>query len=98
MHASTTVATNCQIVFKVSFSSRAPSNFCRSARISAGVRAANRWGLFLPAANASGDCLNGLVAKQLFAVARVIAAALLELAKESSHAERSKRIGQRLAT
>ena len=53
--------------------------------------------VFLPAADASRDGLKGLIAEQFFSVARVVAIALLELAQESGHAQRAKRIGQGLA-
>jgi hypothetical protein len=83
--------------FYFSFS-RAPWNFFRFARIFPSAWAANHRKLFLPAANASGDGLNGLIAEQLFTIASVVAIALLKLTQESRHAERTKRIGQRLAT
>ena len=53
--------------------------------------------VFLPIADALGNGLNGFVREPFLPVACIIAVALLELAQESCHAERSKRIGQRLA-
>ena len=53
--------------------------------------------VFLSTADALGNGLDRFVSKPFFPVARVVAIALLELAQESCHAERSKRIGQRLA-
>jgi hypothetical protein len=89
----------------ISISSRAPLNSARSARIFRGARAAKGkldshvWSetVFLPAADAACDGLKGLIAQPFFAVARVVAIALLELTQESGHAQRAKRIGQRLA-
>ena len=81
----------------ISISSRAPRNSFRFTRIFRGTRAADHQKLFLPAANAARDGLNGLVAGQFFAVARIVAIALLELTQKSGHAQRAKRIGQGLA-
>jgi hypothetical protein len=53
--------------------------------------------VFLPIADAARNALNRLIAKPIFTVARVIAAARLELAQKSRHAERAKRLSQRLA-
>jgi hypothetical protein len=90
----------------ISISSRAPWNFFRFARIFRGARAVKgkldshvrSETVFLPAADAAGDGLKGLIAQPFFAVARVVAIALLVLTQESRHAQRAKRIGQRLAT
>jgi hypothetical protein len=88
----------------ISIFSRAPWNFFHSARIFRGALAAKKLdshvgseAVFLPIADAARDALNRLIAKPTFAVARVIAAARLELAQKSRHAGRAKRLGQRLA-
>ena len=52
--------------------------------------------VFLPATDALSSGLNGLVGEPFFTVARVVAAALLELAQESGHAQRAKRASKRL--
>ncbi len=53
---------------------------------------------FLPGANALCNCLKGLVTQPFFPVACVVAVSLIELAEKFCHAQRAKRIGERLVT